>query len=144
MGKQISICLKCGKQLDTATKFCSECGGKVKTYDEAEVKFVCSKCGQEFPVKWNFCHDCAGKIVTTIPYSYFCQQCGKLFEKEAKFCPECGGKIERSGGVIGDAAEVANQASEKPASEPQFCPGCGQNTLVDGFCTQCGYTANGN
>ena len=133
---EVFICQKCGKSFVNAVKFCAECGGSVSGFEEADIKFVCEKCGKEFPEKWNFCHDCAGRIVTMVPYSYHCSQCGKEFEEAIKFCSECGGKIERRGGIIGKdtAAEAAASAA------PAFCPGCGKNTLTNGFCTNCGYS----
>lgn len=139
---EVFICQKCGKSFGQAVKFCSECGGPVGGFEEADIKFVCEKCGKEFPEKWNFCHDCAGRIVTMVPYSYSCSKCGKVFEEEIKFCSECGSKIERSGGIIGrDAvADVPTTDAGAVPGAPEFCPGCGQNTLIEGFCTNCGYS----
>ena len=109
----------------------------MNSYDAGVIKFVCEKCGKEFPEKWNFCHDCAGRIVTAVPYSYTCSKCGKVLDENSKFCPDCGGKVVRQGGVIG---KEDNTPEVNPvASQPEFCPGCGKTTLVNGFCTNCGF-----
>lgn len=138
MAEEIFICSKCGKESKQKTKFCSECGGSMNNYNEDEIKFVCEKCGKEFPEKWNFCHDCAGRIVTTVPYTYSCSKCGMTLDENTKFCSECGGKAVRHGGVIGKEAAQENAMAETE-SKPEFCPGCGKDTLVNGFCTNCGY-----
>ena len=142
MAEEMYICSQCGKESKQKTKFCSECGGSMDCYSTDQIKFVCEKCGKEFPEKWNFCHDCAGRIVTTVPYTYSCSKCGRESSENTKFCSECGGKVVRHGGVIGQAK--APEAAEPPAqpaaqNQPEFCPGCGQTSLVNGFCTNCGY-----
>ena len=138
MAEQIYICSKCGKESAQPTKFCSQCGGSMNSYDAGLIKFVCEKCGKEFPEKWNFCPDCAGRIVTAVPYSYTCSKCGKVLDENCKFCPDCGGKVVRQGGVIGK--QDSTPEFTPVSSQPEFCPGCGKTTLVNGFCTNCGYT----
>jgi rRNA maturation endonuclease Nob1 len=136
---EVFICKHCGKSFTQSVKFCAECGGQVGAFKEEDIKFICEKCGKEFPEKWNFCHDCAGRIVTMVPYSYPCSKCGREFDENTKFCPECGGQVERCGGIIGEAAESVDEKKSASAAA-EFCPGCGNNTLVNGFCTNCGYS----
>lgn len=139
MAEDVWICTQCGKNSPKETKFCSECGGSMEHYQADDIKFVCEKCGMEFKEKWNYCHDCAGKIVTMVPYVYTCGKCGAVLDEKTKFCPECGGKVTRRGGVIGKKAAPTITRVET-VSQPEFCPGCGKNTLVKGFCTSCGYS----
>ena len=43
------ICTQCGKEFDSATKFCGECGGKVtekNPVEEIVPVWICTKCGK--------------------------------------------------------------------------------------------------
>ena len=59
------ICTQCGKEFDSATKFCGECGGKVtekKPVEEIVPVWICTKCGKEFDTATKFCGECGGKV----------------------------------------------------------------------------------
>ena len=59
------ICTQCGKEFDSATKFCGECGGKVtekNPVEEIVPVWICTKCGKEFDAATKFCGECGGKV----------------------------------------------------------------------------------
>ena len=59
------ICTQCGKEFDSATKFCGECGGKVtekNPVEEIAPVWICTKCGKEFDSATKFCGECGGKV----------------------------------------------------------------------------------
>ena len=50
-------CSTCGTMVNTGTKFCPECGGKM-----AAAKPKCPQCGKEFETPPKFCDDCGHKM----------------------------------------------------------------------------------
>ena len=95
------ICTQCGKEFDSATKFCGECGGKVtekNPVEEIVPVWICTKCGKEFDAATKFCGECGGKVTEKKPVEeivpvWICTKCGKEFDAATKFCGECGGKV---------------------------------------------------
>ena len=95
------ICTQCGKEFDSATKFCGECGGKVtekNPVEEIVPVWICTKCGKEFDAATKFCGECGGKVTEKNPVEeiapvWICTKCGKEFDAATKFCGECGGKV---------------------------------------------------
>lgn len=79
------ICEGCGATLPANSKFCLECGEKVKP-KLPENMMLCPECGKTVQ-KGKFCIECGHKFIVT------CKGCGKELAEGAKFCPECGEKL---------------------------------------------------
>ena len=113
------ICTQCGKEFDSATKFCGECGGKVtekKPVEEIVSVWICTQCGKEFDSATKFCCECGGKVTEKKPVEeivpvWICTKCGKEFDSATKFCGECGGKVLEKGAEV---PEEVSEAAEEP------------------------------
>ncbi|MEO6334863.1 MAG: SPFH domain-containing protein [Pyrinomonadaceae bacterium] len=75
-------CPDCGKQNNSAAKFCADCGGKMET-----AKVPCVKCGAELREGAKFCSECGSSQEKAK-----CSKCQYELAAGAKFCPECGTK----------------------------------------------------
>jgi len=54
-----ATCPKCGAALDANTKFCPECGTKLKATSH------CTECGAKIPAGAKFCPECGTKVAAT-------------------------------------------------------------------------------
>lgn len=79
-------CPSCGMDMPAGTKFCLECGAKIKTQKTESMK-TCPKCGATVP-EGKFCLECGARL------DELCIKCGARLISGAKFCLECGNKIE--------------------------------------------------
>ena len=77
-------CIKCGAEISTRAKHCSECGAS-----QVQTK-VCPNCGEEISAKSKFCSHCGTKIEE----KKVCSSCGEPLKPRAKFCANCGTKVE--------------------------------------------------
>jgi len=77
-------CPGCGKQNNTAAKFCADCGGKMEAS-----KVPCVKCGAQLREGAKFCSECG-----STQEKEKCTKCQYELAPGAKFCPECGTKTE--------------------------------------------------
>jgi membrane protease subunit (stomatin/prohibitin family) len=80
-------CPNCGKQNNTAAKFCADCGGKMEV-----AKVPCVKCGAELREGAKFCSECGSSQEKAK-----CTNCQYELAAGAKFCPECGTKTPEAG-----------------------------------------------
>ncbi|NFG62002.1 SPFH domain-containing protein [Clostridium sp. CMCC3677] len=101
--KQI-ICIKCGCELSTKTKFCPECGKKYNP---------CKECGADIPTDSDSCPICGHELPRK------CSKCGAMISKKVKFCPECGESLV-------NRCPKCNSVIE---GTPKFCPECGDNLI---------------
>lgn len=83
-GAATVACPNCGKQNNSAAKFCADCGGKM----EVE-KVPCVKCGAQLREGAKFCSECGSSQEKAK-----CANCQYELAAGAKFCPECGTKTE--------------------------------------------------
>ena len=54
--------------------------------------------------------------------------------------PEADIRVTRDHEVVCLHDNTLARTTDAPSAAPEFCPGCGKNTLVNGFCTNCGYS----
>ena len=80
-GAQGVPCPKCGAINTIGSKFCSECGEKMRTEDSK-----CGKCGTDMKSSSKFCSECG----TPAADSKKCSSCGAEVSASSKFCSECG------------------------------------------------------
>lgn len=63
--KNISICSKCGAEVQKTSKFCDKCGNEMPKAEEAPaaepVQNVCKNCGQALDAGAAFCGNCGTK-----------------------------------------------------------------------------------
>lgn len=78
-------CSKCGSQLSANSKFCSECGEKVKAKTLNEI--ICPNCNKK-TIKGKFCKECGSRLIKN------CLSCHAEIPIGGKFCLECGEKVE--------------------------------------------------
>lgn len=104
--KGVTICSKCGAEVNSNSVFCSSCGAKVESIEmkpENENKIVCPHCGNAVAPKFTFCTFCGGKMTkdenddmkperNMSSPKKTCPQCGQTIE-EGLFCENCGCKI---------------------------------------------------
>ncbi len=77
-------CPGCGKQNNSAAKFCADCGGKMEV-----AKVPCVKCGAQLREGAKFCSECGSSQEKAK-----CGKCQAELAPGAKFCPDCGTKTE--------------------------------------------------
>lgn len=77
------------EETDDSTKFCQECGSRIKQKAE-----ICPKCGVRQP---------GANQSTTAPETKFCRDCGAEINAQAELCPECG--IRQQGAVDSSPGE---------------------------------------
>jgi membrane protease subunit (stomatin/prohibitin family) len=73
-------CLKCGNEVSSSAKHCSECG--------VALGKTCPKCGEIVSPRAKYCQNCGEKLQT----KKVCAVCGEEIKSSAKFCPNCGEK----------------------------------------------------
>ena len=105
--KGVTICSKCGAEVNSNSLFCSSCGTMVETSQmkpKDEKKTICPHCRNVVNSEVSFCTFCGGKITNDESKENeleqkmsisqkACPQCGQVIEEEAMFCENCGYKI---------------------------------------------------
>ncbi|MCD7761693.1 MAG: SPFH domain-containing protein [Lachnospiraceae bacterium] len=77
--KQVMLkCSVCGSIIKPETKFCPECGRKIRH---------CPQCNNDISDGIAVCPSCGYEL------SVICPNCGASISSKAKFCPECGEKL---------------------------------------------------
>ncbi len=80
--QQTKTCVKCGKQIPVAMKFCGECGAP-----QVEGK-PCVKCGKTVAPGLKFCGECGA------PQVIACPECKTENPGNLKFCGNCGKPLQ--------------------------------------------------
>ncbi len=80
--QQTKTCVKCGKQIPVAMKFCGECGA-----EQVEGK-PCVKCGKTVAPDLKFCGECGA------PQVIACPECKTENPGNLKFCGNCGKPLQ--------------------------------------------------
>ncbi len=63
----IAKCPKCGAENKANSKFCRECGSKIRSPQSITIK--CPKCGNENEVSSKFCNECGASLTRMEDYS---------------------------------------------------------------------------
>lgn len=77
-------CIKCGAEISSRAKHCSECGAS------QTVTKACPACGEEISAKAKFCSHCGQKVEE----KKVCPECGEPLKARSKFCANCGAKVQ--------------------------------------------------
>ncbi len=91
-----AFCTACKVQLPMDSKFCSGCGGEVRTHD----RVTCPKCRRTLPGDARFCDDCGVPVIESGGGSArICPNpaCKERLSAEMTFCPRCGRRVRLQG-----------------------------------------------
>jgi len=164
-GHLLSIsCYRCGKQLESGTRFCPRCGtatpyengtlsaAPARASVERAMEHRCPSCGKSIPADGKFCDGC-GQSLTVL-----CVECGEKLDADTIFCPKCGSSRSEgstptesgkqnsiSSTVSADSHEIKKSIAIKKdivrhkVVTAEECPHCGHgNQKGSRFCESCG------
>lgn len=104
----INICPNCGKVINPENAFCTGCGMKIETMNQA---------GESEPV-----------IIEANTAEKRCPQCNALIEEEQKFCISCGMNLEQLNDINNKdmpSKNVCPNCGKEITDGDVFCINCG-------------------
>ncbi len=116
--EKVIVCLSCGKEYPSGSKFCPHCGAEANKPKVVEVEktvevAICRKCGAKMSVGTRFCPSCGTSVIEEEKKPVLgqkhenreskiekCPVCGEILPSDAVACPSCGHEIRGREAVV--------------------------------------------